>query len=195
MGVGARGGDGNAETCVVTGDVAHARVEGSILRGWYGSTVIDGETFVVRAGALPPGPVSDDVIRKALASGGVYDPERLLAGEVEVEDVPDDVVLALVAAGVADAVRKLARTGMAELALHVPPVFRVEMDEPVGVAASAALFGRPRHRGVDLVGVGELGAMARLARGLEADPDAIARGVLDGIKARAEILRSLGGEG
>jgi len=179
-----------AEPCATTGEAAFARVSGRIVRGWYGSTVVDGETLVLRGEGLPQGPVSDAVLRRALADGHVYDPEPLLQGETALADVPDDVVSVLVEAGVADALRALDAPADGT-ALHVPPVFRVGVDDPLTAGAAAALLGHRRHRGPDLVEVGILAAVGLRARGLPIDPAAVARGILDGLRERDAVLDAI----
>lgn len=184
--------DPSAEICVLTGGKAYARVRHGEVRGWYGSTVADlDHVYVVLDGSIPEGPVSDDVLRRAIASGGLFDVDALREGRIPLGEVPEAVVATLVANGVRDALSALRRDADEDLGVHVPPGEHVGIDDPLTVAPAEALFGARRARGPDLHAIGSLAALALRARGREVDPDAVAARVVDRIRQRDDLLAGL----
>ena len=136
------------------------------MTGWYGSAVVDlDDILLVVDPAFPEGPVCDAVLREAVADGRLVDPSGILAGEVRLADVPDDVIAGMVGLGVELAHRHLADSHGVPAGLSVPPVHDVERDDPLSLALMRCVMGMPRHRGPDLEQAGVLMALLHKARG------------------------------
>lgn len=174
----------NAEVCVITGGRANARVhdDGRWLSGWYGSTVADMTRFAVVDRTMPIGPICDDEIRKAIATGRIV--EIMPIAQEDMASTPSEIIAAQIEVGISITEDLLKGEGGGF------PVGRMirEGDDMVAQPFANLLQGHPGESGVDLVGIGRLMALVARARAKPLD-DAKTR-----TQAVAQVVERLKGD-
>lgn len=151
----------NAEVCCHCDGEAFARISDRLplLYGWYGSATVDLQEYVVLDAEVKRGPICDACATKLIEAGKV-----VLADPVDtLDEVSREVASALLAFGMeAIEVEITNPTEAANEVPCVPPVY-FEKSDPLTKDLIDGLFGR--STGIDLVGIGQLMALASRARG------------------------------